>query len=295
MFSAMDICDPKDAVELVAVLEGLGYERFWTTEHHGTGFQSASPTLLAGILAGRTSRIRVGTAAVLLSLYSPLKVLEDFRLLELVFPGRVDLGVASGLPAQPYLDALADGRTSIGGEEYLGKVEELAAFTRGQEVHDIDPKSVGPYSGRECPLWLCGLSIGSAKFAGRLGIAFSYHHHLGGNRDGSAITRAYVEAFEPSPQLEAPRFNVACYGVCAKNTEAATQRWQRYVASTKLLPDSSEIPPVSFLGGPDECAAQLRTIRELYRTDELVLQSLAPEYEARVESHMMLDTVRHKV
>src|ERR1043166_171815 len=104
--SVLDISWPGHVPRLVTQLEASGYHRFWTTEHH-TLSQSASPTVLAGLAAGMTERIRIGTAGILLKYASPAKVVEDFRLLELFFPGRIDLGIAgAGIPAHEaiYLD-----------------------------------------------------------------------------------------------------------------------------------------------------------------------------------------------
>src|SRR5262245_64596824 len=82
---------PADAVHetlaLAEAAEQLGYQRYWLAEHHSSsGLAGASPEVLIGQIATRTSRIRVGSGGGMLSHYSALKVAECFRMLETLFP-----------------------------------------------------------------------------------------------------------------------------------------------------------------------------------------------------------------
>ncbi|GGM37838.1 hypothetical protein GCM10011351_25060 [Paraliobacillus quinghaiensis] len=82
------------AVELVKITEDLGYTRYWVAEHHNTnGLASSSPEILMTRLAGATSSIQIGSGGVLLPQYAPLKVAENFRMLEAMYPERIDLGL----------------------------------------------------------------------------------------------------------------------------------------------------------------------------------------------------------
>ncbi|MFC7878810.1 LLM class flavin-dependent oxidoreductase [Isoptericola sp. NPDC057391] len=84
----------RDAVDLAADLDRLGYHRVWYAEHHlSPGVASASPAVLAAAVAARTERIRVGSGAVLLSTTSPLVAAEQFGTIAALHPGRVDLGL----------------------------------------------------------------------------------------------------------------------------------------------------------------------------------------------------------
>jgi alkanesulfonate monooxygenase SsuD/methylene tetrahydromethanopterin reductase-like flavin-dependent oxidoreductase (luciferase family) len=95
-----------DALELFARAERLGIEGLWVRQFHlrrpGPGTQSApagglpSPLVFLAWLAARTSRLRLGTAAVTLPLESPLRVAEDAAVLDALSGGRVELGVANG-------------------------------------------------------------------------------------------------------------------------------------------------------------------------------------------------------
>ncbi|MCL6637608.1 MAG: MsnO8 family LLM class oxidoreductase, partial [Alicyclobacillus sp.] len=82
-----------DTVVLAQQAEAWGYHRFWVSEHHhAPGLEGSSPEVLVAALGANTSRIRVGSGGVLLPHYSPYKVAENFRVLEGLYPGRIDLG-----------------------------------------------------------------------------------------------------------------------------------------------------------------------------------------------------------
>jgi len=85
--------------ELVELIETLGYDEAWVAEHHFNP-NAASPSCLSVLtyLAGRTSRIRLGSAAVLLPLRNPIHVAEDVATLDILSRGRFDFGVAKGGP-----------------------------------------------------------------------------------------------------------------------------------------------------------------------------------------------------
>jgi luciferase family oxidoreductase group 1 len=153
--------------------EGLGYSRYWLAEHHGEGAAHSCPEILAGLIAQVTSRIRVGTAGVLLTYYSPLKVAKDFRLLNALFPGRIDLGVGAGRVD----DETARGLLGPPGAapDYYEKVSELAGYLREPRV-PVTPRGLGAPE-----LWVLGSGgLRSARAAAGLGTAYSLALFLGG-------------------------------------------------------------------------------------------------------------------
>ncbi|GAA0528886.1 putative monooxygenase (luciferase-like) [Saccharopolyspora subtropica] len=89
----------RNTIDLAQRTERLGYHRYWVAEHHLTpGVASAAPAVLIALIAGATSRIRVGSAAVLLGQHSPLVVAEQFGTIAQLHPGRVDLGLGRSGP-----------------------------------------------------------------------------------------------------------------------------------------------------------------------------------------------------
>jgi luciferase family oxidoreductase group 1 len=123
----------RETIELATITERLGYHRYWVAEHHGSAsFAGSSPEVLISTLAARTSRIRVGSGGVMLMHYSPLKVAENFRVLETLYPGRIDLGIGRA-PGSDGITAAALGYGSkIGIEYFPARLADLIAFVGGR-------------------------------------------------------------------------------------------------------------------------------------------------------------------
>src|ERR1700710_904540 len=83
-----------ETIALAKACDRLGYHRYWLAEHHNSNsFAGSCPEILIGRVAQETNRIRVGSGGVMLTHYSPLKVAEQFRMLDVLTPGRIDLGM----------------------------------------------------------------------------------------------------------------------------------------------------------------------------------------------------------
>jgi luciferase family oxidoreductase group 1 len=218
---------PADAIhetlELAEICDRLGYSRYWLAEHHATpGLAGSSPEVLIGQVAARTSRIRVGSGGVMLQHYSPLKVAESFRVLEALFPGRVDLGIGRA-PGSDQMTARA--LREDGSPEYFPQqVADLVGFLHGElpPGHPYARVLAMPTGPTAPEVWLLGSSDQSAALAAHLGTGFSFAHFI--NQEGGAeVTRGYRRAFRPSAWLEAPRSSAAVFVVCA-DTEAEARR-----------------------------------------------------------------------
>ena len=84
----------RESIRLAQHCEALGYDRYWCAEHHNSDSQAGTaPEILIAAIAATTRRIRVGSAGVMLPHYSALKVAEQFRVLDAIAPGRIDLGL----------------------------------------------------------------------------------------------------------------------------------------------------------------------------------------------------------
>lgn len=93
-----------DSLETARHAEAAGFHRIWFAEHHlSRSGASHHPELLIAAAATQTSRIRLGSGAVLLNHYSPFKVAEMFSQLEAMAPGRIDLGMGRAT-AGPVID-----------------------------------------------------------------------------------------------------------------------------------------------------------------------------------------------
>src|SRR5690606_39939778 len=120
----------RETLELARRCDALGYHRYWVSEHHSTDtIVGTAPEVLMAAIAATTRRIRVGSAGVMLPHYSALKVAEQFRVLEAIAPGRIDLGVGRAPGSDP-LTAFA-----------LNPNAATAADAFPEQVRDLDRKS----------------------------------------------------------------------------------------------------------------------------------------------------------
>jgi alkanesulfonate monooxygenase SsuD/methylene tetrahydromethanopterin reductase-like flavin-dependent oxidoreductase (luciferase family) len=102
----------RNSIDLARQAERLGYTRYWFAEHHlNPGVAGTSPAVVLALTAGATTTIRLGSGAVQMGHRTALSTVEEFGLLDTVYPGRFDLGLgrSGGRPREPKAPALAGG------------------------------------------------------------------------------------------------------------------------------------------------------------------------------------------
>lgn len=283
--SILDFQHPGAAVALACAADEWGYKRYWLGEHHSS-FQCANPLLLGALLAGTTNRIRVGSGGVSMTYRNALHVAEDARLIEYMMPGRFDLGVTRGLLAEgPAADALSEGRLPISGLEYTEKVRTLHGLVTGRGDPGHPLSSAPSYLEGGPPMWILGLSEGSARLAASLGVGFCFSLHHTGREDGPALIRLYRDSFVASPEFPEPAPLVAVRCVCAASE-----------AEAKALEDEQVVPPNpvqgTILGSPESCADRLKKIAADFSTTEvMIIDFIRNDQDARREMYRLLGEV----
>src|SRR3954465_8249174 len=123
-----------NTLDLAKLADGLGYQRYWVAEHHGTPMlASASPEVLIGPIAAATARLRVGSGGIMLPHYSALKVAEAFSMLSGLFPGRIDLAVGRAPGSDPLTAfALQRDRRHAAPDDFPEQLAELLAYVRDE-------------------------------------------------------------------------------------------------------------------------------------------------------------------
>ena len=278
----------KETLAISRRAESLGYHRVWVGEHHIQSNACGSPQVLAAILASTTKQIRIGIGALLLQYYSPLKVAEDFRLLETIF-GRIDLGLGRGRADNDASHrALLDGRAGeepgmFGEEQYSAKLDDLLGFLHGAlpEGHAHAAADVIPMLDVAPEVWICGSETAAAQ-AARRGAHFCCTLFHGREPGPSAMSR-YCAEFRASRSLDAPHGAIAVCGVCA-DTEAEAQEMQ------ELFPHRRHYVP-NVIGTPEQCADRLAELRAMYGVDEIFFLDLAPDLARRTRSLELLAQV----
>jgi len=211
-----------ETTALAQAAERLGYTRFWVSEHHSArAIAHSSPEVLLAHIGAHTSRIRIGSGGVMLPHYSAYKVTENFRLLEALYPGRIDLGLgrAPGGPMRAAW-ALQNGQPDF--DRYPHQVSDLLGYLHGTlpADHLFARLTVCPEVPTAPDVWLLGSSDDSALLAAQMGLAFGFAQFFG-IADSEAVVRMYREQFRPSPFNERPRALVAVMAICAETEDEA--------------------------------------------------------------------------
>jgi len=215
-----------NSLDLARLADSLGYKRYWLAEHHNlANIASSSPDIMIGQVAAVTSRIRVGSGGVMLPNHAPLMVAERFKVLEALFPGRIDLGLGRAPGTDPVTSyALRARQDPRGGDEFLERFQELLLLEHGgfPDGHPFRNVRAVPSDVPLPPLWLLGSSGYSAQVAGLLGLPFAFAHHFSPANTLPALA-LYREHFRPSEALDRPYAMVAAAVVCADTDDRA--RW----------------------------------------------------------------------
>src|SRR5262249_4340932 len=155
----------------------LGFRRYWVSEHHNSdSIVGTAPEVLMAAIAATTTRIRVGSAGVMLPHYSTLKVAEQFRVLEAIAPGRIDLGVGRA-PGSDRLTAFALNPHSNAADTFPQQVQELDAWISGEplpEGHPFSSIKANPRGPTRPELWILGSSDYGAQLAAHFGLPYSF-------------------------------------------------------------------------------------------------------------------------
>ena len=240
----------RGASELARLADRCGFTRLWYAEHHGMAtIASTSPELLIAHVGEVTNRIRLGAGGVMLPNHVPLRVVEQYRTLHALHPGRIDLGIGRAAGTDG-LNARA--LRTAPGEHFSALLSELLAFERGQfpDAHPFSGISVTPDGVALPPIWMLGSSGGSARLAGELGLGYAFAGHFS-PVPAPAATRAYAATFRPSEEFPEPRIILGLNVICAETAEQADEIALPVLYALSHLDPTSRKPVMS----PDEVRA----------------------------------------
>ena len=219
----------RQSLSLARHCEALGYHRFWVSEHHShPSIVGTAPEVLMAALATQTQRIRLGSAGVMLPHYAALKVAEQFRVLEALAPGRIDLGVGRA-PG-------SDGRTAqllnpdrYASERFPQQVLELQAWLRddafpsGHPGHGVQAFPQGP----GCPtLWMLGSSDYGAQLAAHFGLPYAFAYFITDGQGADEALALYRSGFRPQQAGDQPHAVVCVWALAAETEDQAWHLFQ---------------------------------------------------------------------
>lgn len=302
---------PREAVmktiELARLADRLGFHRYWCAEHHSLrGLADASPEILLARLGAETKGIRLGTGGIMMPYYAPFKIAEQFRMLEALYPGRIDLGLGRAPGGQMSTARLLyDGRNPDTEEGFLNQLAELSAIFRGivPEGHPLKTEIANPAVDTYPEMWVLGSSNGGATFAAHLGMRYAFAHFINPH-GGAEVAKAYRTNFRPWHE-DKPRVALAMLAICTRDEaeaqaveKAVLMRWAATAmgqnrpvptvaeaAARELTSTEQRIAardkPRATIGTPDFVERRIREIAAEFGADEVILTAMAPEYELR--------------
>ncbi len=213
----------RDTVALAERCEALGYERFWVSEHHSIdALVGTAPEVLMAAIAARTRRIRLGSAGVMLPHYSAFKVAEQFRVLDALAPGRIDLGVGRA-PGGDMRTARMLNPHAGNGDDFPRQVMELQAWVTGQAMppgHPGHGVQVQPMTATAPQVWMLGSSGYGAQLAAHLGLPYAFAWFITDGEGAQEALDLYRASFRPG-SLERPRATLCVFALAAETEEEA--------------------------------------------------------------------------
>jgi len=305
----------RNTLDLARFADAHGFTRYWVAEHHNLpAIASASPDIMIGQIAAATQRMRVGAGGVMLPNHAPLIVAERFKLLEALFPGRIDLGLGRAPGTDPATSYALRRRQGISEEDdFLDRFQEMMlienrGFPEGHPFHNVRAM---PADVPLPPIFLLGSSDYSAQLAGQIGAAFSFAHHFA-NFDAVEAMKLYRDNFRPSPAHDQPYAILATHVVCA-DTDAEAERLaatvdlnfvRRAKGEYKELASPEDALAYDYapvdrarikanrarmsVAAPATIKPRLDALIEATKADELMVTSMIFDHAARKHSYELL-------
>jgi len=299
-------------IEAAKLADRLGYHRFWVSEHHNSSMIAGStPEVLMVKLADVTQHIRIGSGGIMMPNHSALKVAENFRMLEVLFPGRIDLGMGRAPGGDRVTASLLNPANTFSEESYLVQLEHLQAYFNDEAGTQYGQILAVPQSTTSPEQWILSSSGGSAAIAAKYGLGLVIAKFINGfaTRD---IVDAYRARFKTGKVYDQPRELLAVFVLCAETEEKARQL--RKMADYVLLQfergqfepmgDYSEIADYVFSpseeahihnnrgrivsGTAAQVKQQLEALAEEFDVDEIIISSMTFSQEDRLKGFELL-------
>ena len=305
----------RNTLDLAQLADRLGYARYWVAEHHNkTKNTTTTPDNKNKQIAAVTPRIRVGSGGVMLPNHAPLTVAERFKVLEALFPDRIDLGLGRAPGTDQVTSYALRRRQGVNEEDdFLDRFSELMALETRQfpEGHPFSKVVAMPADVKLPPIFLLGSSDYSAQLAGQIGAAFAFAHHFATFPAEEAV-RIYRASFKPSVSHDKPYAILGTHVACADTDEEA----DRLAASVDLnltrrnkgefLPLASPEEALAYpfspverarvaqnrmklsVGSPTTVKGKLDALIAATQADEVMITTMIYDHEARKHSYELI-------
>jgi luciferase family oxidoreductase group 1 len=258
-----------DSVAVASRCDTLGYTRYWVAEHHNmANIATSAPEVLIAHIAAITRTMRIGAGGIMLPNHNPLRIVEIFRTLEALHPGRVDLGLGRAPGTDP-VTASALRRGTL--DDPNDRLAELLAFANGQfpEGHPFHSVVPMPSDVTLPPIWMLGSTLAGASIAASIGVRYAFAGHFA-MRNAAAAIAWYRNQFTPSATLERPYAMLAVTVVCGEDDEQA----ERMAAPIRLAVVRNRTGRRAPIAGIEEALAYRFSGQEQAIADEFLMGAI---------------------
>ncbi len=306
----------RNTLALAPAVEAMGYHRFWVSEHHNNAtIVGTAPEILLGAIAAKTTRIRIGSAGVMLPHYAPYKVAEQFRVLDALAPGRVDLGLgrapgSDGRTAYA-LNPMANERPA----RFPTDIHELQKWLAGEplgEEHPFNLVRAFPAGDTTPEIWVLGSSDYGAQVAAHFGLPYAFAWFFTDGQGAETALRFYFDNYRPSARHPEPNAALCVWALAAATHEEAQHHFSSR-ARFRLLRDRGTFSPLetpeaamahaysdadrtrmdqfrraAFVGTGSEVADRIRDLAVRSGVQEIAIVTWATDEAARVTSYRLI-------
>ncbi len=304
----------QETIELARLADDLGYTRYWLSEHHNSQtLATGSPEIMIARLGAETKNIRLGSGGMMMPNHSSLRVAENFRVLEGLYPNRIDLGMGRAPGTDRMTAHLLNPSNQFSPKDYVQQLRDLQHLFNDEPLEGISEARVQaiPIIHTSPNLWILTSSGESALIAAHFGMAMSFAQFIN-PVGGAAAIKNYKAQFQPSAELTEPQTSVGIFGFCSedeekvkkvqalmdyrlmsfergnfnnvysyddiKDEEYDAQEWQRVLHNRQRM----------AVGTPAQMKHQIEKICEDFDTDEIIISTFTESKEDRFESYQLL-------
>jgi luciferase family oxidoreductase group 1 len=305
----------RETLELARHCEALGYYRYWLSEHHNSGsIVGTAPEVLMAAIAATTRRIRVGSAGVMLPHYSALKVAEQFRVLEAIAPGRIDLGIGRAPGSDQMTSYALNPNPQNVLEQFPRQLQELQHWVSGTplpEAHPFRTITAQPTGPSAPELWILGSSDYGAQLAAYFGLPYAFAYFFS---EGTGVEQAlelYRKNYRPSENHPEPMATICIWALAADTEEEALHQFKtreramidrRQGIRLPLMPPEEaerryspmEVATVeklrrkAIVGSSEQVATRLKDLAKSLELDEVIIVTWTYDCAPRHRSYELL-------
>jgi luciferase family oxidoreductase group 1 len=306
----------RETMEMARHCESLGYDRFWVSEHHNLeSIAGSAPEILIAAIAATTTRIRVGSAGILLPHYSPLKVAEQFRVLEAIAPGRIDLGVGRAPGSDMRTARALNPQFYEASQGFTDRLSDLLSWVQGEPLPASHPSQgvrALPLGSNAPEVWMLGSSSDGASIAARFGLPFCFAHFITEGREAEQAFEIYHQLYEPSERWPKPHGAICVWALAAESRVEALrlfrtrEQWRlnrdrgifgpvispEEVAALRRTPQEEDylrvLRDAALIGTATEVGGRFRKLASTLQLEEIAVLTWTFDVEARKKSYALL-------